>query len=65
MVVDILIRFFYNPEKYVYKVNRFIDDVLNGSAAYKAQSKVVFDQGLPDRVVVQSEIVDLQKGSVI
>ena len=57
--------FFYNPEKYVYKVNRFIDDVLNGSAAYKAQSKVVFDQGLPDRVVVQSEIVDLQKGSVI
>lgn len=57
--------FFYNPEKYVYKINHFIEDVLNGTIAHKAQEKIVLDPGLPDRVVVQSETIDLQKRNVI
>jgi len=35
--------FFYNPEKYVYKINRFIQKVLDLSLADKAQQKIKED----------------------
>lgn len=35
--------FFYNPEKYVYKVNKFISDILDGHTIYKAQAKIKED----------------------
>ncbi|MGE0206310.1 MAG: alpha/beta hydrolase [Candidatus Babeliales bacterium] len=34
---------FYNPEKYIYKVNKFIDHVLNQELAQRVQSKVYID----------------------
>jgi pimeloyl-ACP methyl ester carboxylesterase len=35
--------FFYNPEKYVYKVNKFINQVLEGSVYQRTLAKVVAD----------------------
>jgi len=35
--------FFYNPEKYAYKVNRFIDNVLQGAIKQKRQQKIFED----------------------
>lgn len=35
--------FFYNPEKYAYKVQKFITAVIDGSLRYKIQQKIVHD----------------------
>lgn len=35
--------FFYNPEKYAYKVNQFLKEVLDGSIKEKTQAKILED----------------------
>ena len=35
--------FFYNPEKYMYKVRKFLDDFLSGAYKKKSQAKIVQD----------------------
>lgn len=49
--------FFYNPEKYVYKVNRFIDDVLREKTEGKQKQKIIVDSGLPDRLLAHTKYI--------
>jgi pimeloyl-ACP methyl ester carboxylesterase len=37
---------FYNPEKYIYKVNVFINDLLTNHMAYKSPQKIHYDKPL-------------------